>query len=128
MVKKSIKLTNSEYWLLMRIKAEHKTEHPITVLAVLAGMVLEEIKPELTKNDQKIYDLLKIKPQTTGDLCLLLGVSRGRITQIMAGKDGADGLLKKRPDIRVERVSYNTKKNTTTLNHYFIEGITNEDV
>ncbi len=119
---KTLKVSDDEYWFLMKVKAEHQTQNPISVLAVLAGMVIEETESELTKKEQVIYELLKTKARTAGDLCLLLGVSPGRVSQIMIGKDDVWGLLKKRPDIKVYSVPYNTGKNITTLKLYQIEG------
>ncbi len=119
---KSIKVSDEEYWLLMKVKAEHKTQSPVSVLGILSGVLAEEMIPELTKKERQIYELLKQKARTAGDLCLALGVSRGRISQIMLGKDDVWGLLKKRSDIKVYSVPYNTGKNITTLKLYQIEG------
>jgi len=119
---KSIKVSDGEYWLLMKVKAEHKTQSPVSVLGLLSGMLAEEMIPELTTKERQIYELLKKKARTAGDLCLLLRVSRARISQIMRGKDDKDGLLKKRPDIKEFGWVYNTDKKTTTAILYQIEG------
>lgn len=107
-----IKITDEEYWILMELKVKYRTDSLIGIFQALGLEIGEEVKIEaaLTVPEKKIYSLIKEAPRTAEEMQSLLGLSGGRISQILRGKDGTSGLLNKRTDIIVDDIGHNVRK------------------
>ncbi len=83
----------------------------------------ENQKLKLSDGEKKICEYLRDVGETdTASLCRFLKITHGRLTQIMAGKDGISGLLEKVKGLTVEKVSVKLDDTTTHKNMYALSG------
>lgn len=83
----------------------------------------ENQKLKLSDGEKKICEYLRDVGETdTASLCRYLKITHGRLTQIMAGKDGISGLLEKVKGLTVEKVSVKSDDTTTHKNMYALSG------
>lgn len=101
---KYIKITDTEFSLLKELMNSYKVD---TLLGILKELrQLNDVDPppttELTVNEQRVYELIRVRPMTPSELCATTGLSKSSISYIISGRGDAPGLLEKRFDVMVE--------------------------